>query len=85
MGDGALQQVVLDQGVDDALVLGFGGGDVPARQDGVQRILGAGEARQALRAAGAGQQAEMDLGQADARGGQGDAIMGAQGRLQAAA
>ncbi len=85
MGDRALQQVAFDDGVDDALALGLGGGDVAAREHGVERVLGAGEARQALRAAGARQQAEMHFRQAHARGRQRNAIVGAQRRLQAAA
>ncbi len=85
VGDRALQKVALDDGVDDAFALGLGGGDVAARDDGVERVLRTGEARQALRAAGAGQDAEMDLGQADARGRQRHAIVRAQRRLQAAA
>ena len=86
MGDGALQQVVtFDQGIDDALVLGLGGGNVPAGEDRIERILGAGEARQALGAAGARQQAEMDFRQTEPRAGQGHAIVSAERSLEAAA
>ena len=85
VGDRALQQVAFDDGIDDALALGLGGRDVTARQDGVERVLGAGEARQALGATGARQQAEMHFRQAHARGRQGDAIVRAQRRLEAAA
>ena len=59
--------------------------DRAAREDHRQRLLDAGEARQALRAAGARQEAELDLGQAEPRGGSGDAIVAAERRLEAAA
>ena len=43
------------------------------------------DARQALRAAGAGQQAELHLGQRDLRAGGGDAVVAAERELEAAA
>src|SRR5512139_2055047 len=48
---GAGQKVALDDGVDDAFALGLRRGDVSAGDDGVERVLRAGEPRQALRAA----------------------------------
>ena len=56
-----------------------------ARQDHRQRLLDADQARQALRAARAGDEAELDLGQAEPRAGRGDAEMAAQRQLEPAA
>ena len=85
MGDRALQQVALDDRVDDALALGFGRRDVAAREHGVERVLRAGETRQALGAAGARQEAKMHFRQAHARGRERNAIVRPQRRLEAAA
>ena len=63
----------------------------PARRDRIalgghlERELDAGDARQALGAAGAGEEAELDLGQAELRRGDGDAIMAGERDLAAAA
>ena len=56
-----------------------------AGKDGVERVFGAGQARQALGAAGARQQTEVDFRQAEAGGGQRDAIVRAQRRFEATA
>ena len=85
MRHGAGQQIALNDGVDDTLALGLGRGDVATGDDGVERILGASEPRQALRAAGPGQDTEMHFGKADARARDGDAIVRAERRLQPAA
>ena len=69
-GDGAfLQLALLDQLVDQAQASGFRRGHVAARGDHLQRVLDADHARQALGAAGAGQQAEGHFRQAEARRG----------------
>ena len=60
-------------------------GDRIARQDHRQRLLDADEARQALRAARAGDQAELDLRQAEPRACGGDAEMAAHGEFEPAA
>ena len=51
----------------------------------LQGFLYTGDAGQTLGAAGAGQQAEIDLRQAQSRGGNRDAIVGAESHFQAAA
>ena len=56
-----------------------------AADDHVQRGLDAEHARQALRAAGAGHQAELHFGQRDLRARRGDAVVAAERQLQAAA
>ena len=56
-----------------------------AGDDELQRPFRPDQARQALRAAGARQEAELDLGQADAGAGRGDAVMAAERELEAAA
>ena len=68
-GDGFAAQVgALGQHlVEDAQLGGLGGGDVAAGDDHVQRRLRAGQARQALRAAAAGQDADQHLRQPDLR------------------
>ena len=53
--------------------------------DQVQRGGGAGEAGQALRAAAAREQAQVDLRQADLRRGRGDPVVGAERDFEAAA
>ena len=53
--------------------------------DHLQRLLDADDARQALRAAGARQQAELHLGQAELRRRHGDAVMAAERHLEPAA
>ena len=56
-----------------------------AADDHVQRGLDADHARQALRAAGARQEAELHLGQRDLRARRGDAVVAAERELEAAA
>ena len=55
------------------------------RQDRLERRLRPDQARQALRAAGAGNEPELDLRQADLGRGNGDAVMADQRDLEAAA
>ena len=54
----------LDQRIHHAPFERLLGAERRARKDEVERILDAGEARQALRAAGAGNEPELDFGQA---------------------
>src|SRR5690606_9589523 len=76
---------VEDDGVNDAQFVGLNGPDVAARGDGFQRDLNAGQARQADGAASAGQQAQLDFGQADLGRADRDAGVRRQGQLQTAA
>src|SRR5690606_8573817 len=78
-------EVAVEHLVENTQFLGFLGGDVPPRGDEVERNLRSDEARQALRAATAGQQAERDLRQADLSALQRDAIMAAERIFQTAA
>ena len=78
-----LQQLALDDPVDQADRIGLLGADRRAAGDHFQRLLDAGDARQALGPAGARQQAELDLGHAELRVGNGDAIMASQAPLRA--
>ena len=81
-----LDQLALDDAVDQADVA-----RPPWRRSAcrvvhhLQRLLDAGDARQALRPARAGQQAELDLGNAQLRVGHGDPIMAAERDLEPAA
>ena len=61
------------------------GADRVAGDDHPQRLFRADQARQALGPAGAGQQAELDLGQADPRRRRGDPEMAGERHLEAAA
>ena len=56
-----------------------------AGHDHLERLLDADDARQALGAAGAGQEAELDLRQAELRGRHGDAVVAGQRHFEAAA
>ncbi len=82
--DRARAQVVDDR-VDQAELRRGLGPDRRAGGDHLERLLGADDARQALRAAGAGQQAELDLGQAELRARHGDAVVGDERDLEPAA
>ena len=79
-GIGAVQQGVHQPG--GVRLLGADGG---AGDDHGQRLLDPDDARQALRAAGAGQEAELDLGQAHLGAGPGGAGVAAQCQFQPAA
>ena len=61
------------------------GADVLAREDERERVLGAHDARQALRALGAGKQADGDLGQAELGRVSHDAEVAAERELKPAA
>ena len=74
-----------DNFVDEANAKGFRGVDDGAREDHFERGAGADEARQALGAAVSGDEAELDLGLAEARGGGGDAEGTGHGEFAAAA
>ena len=74
-----------DQLVDQAHRRGLVRRHVAARGHHLEGLARADDARQALRAAGAGQQAEVHLGQAAPRAGHGDAVVGAQRHLEPAA
>jgi hypothetical protein len=84
-GDGALDDVTLHHVVDDAERLGLGRGNGVAGEHEGERLLGPDQPRQALGAAGAGQQPELHLGQAHGRLGRGHPVVAAQGHLEAAA
>ena len=75
--DRAGDQIALDDLVDQAGRERVLRRDRIARQDHRQRLLDADEARQALRAAGARNEPELDLGQAEPRAGRRDAEMAA--------
>ena len=84
-GDRMLLELALDQPVDQADVAGLLGADRIAGRGHFQRLADAGDARQPLRAAGAGQQAELDLGHAELRRRHRDPVMAGQRDLEAAA
>ncbi len=71
--------------VEDAQLQRLGRADMPAGGDQVERRLGAGQARQALGAAGAGQDAQVHLGQPEFGLGHGDAVMGRERHFETAA
>src|SRR6202011_1646166 len=77
--------VALDDVVEDALRQRVGGFDVVALEHDLQRIVRADQTREALRAAGAGQQAQLDLRQAEPRLRRRDAVVARQRQLEAAA
>ena len=87
-GDGRGAQrgdVTVDHLVDEPRLEGFGGADVATRRHHLEGLRDAGEARETLRAAAAGEQAEIDLGKAELRRGHGDAIVGGEGGFEATA
>ena len=85
-GDGGRDHVTVGQLVDQAGGGALGGVDEGARGDELQGLLHADRARQALRAAGARNDAELDLGQPELPHILGrDAVVAAQCQLQAAA
>ena len=80
-----LLQVAFDDAVDQADVMRFLGARHAAAGDHFERLLDARDARQALGAAGAGEQAQFDLGNAQLGGGNRDPIMAAERDLEPAA
>ncbi len=82
--DRTRREIAFDDFVDDAVRKRLAGLDRIAGDDHLERLLGANQARQALRAAGAGQQAELDLGQPDAGAGDGNPEMAGERQLEAA-
>ena len=80
-----LAQVAADDGIDEPEFDRLAGRDRRAADDQLQRRLHAREPRHPLRAAGAGQQAELDLGKADLRAVERHAVMAAECELGAAA
>ena len=68
--------------VDQAGLECFAGADVAARRHHLERLGDPDEAGQALRAARAGQQAEVDLGQAELRRVDSDAVVARRARLR---
>ena len=75
----------LDKLIDGAPLQGLFPWKWRARKNGFQRILDANQARQALSAAGAGNDPELDLGQAESRRGHGDPIVAHEGYFEPAA
>ena len=84
-GDCRLGQVARGDLVDDAVGQRLRRPDRLAGDDHPQRLFRADQARQALGPAGAGQQAELDLGQAHPRRRRGDPEMAGERQLEAAA
>ncbi len=82
--DRAVAQVV-DDGVDQPARRRRLGTDVLAGGDHLERQLRADDARQALRPAGTGEQAELDFGQAELRRDDGDAVVADERDLEPAA
>ena len=82
---GFVQFAFLGELVDDAPFLRLARAEGRAGENDVERLLDADEARQPLRAAGAGNEAELDFRQAAFRRGDGDAVMGGQRHLEPAA
>ncbi len=83
--DGRGGHIALDDLVDQSVLQCVLRGDRIAGQDHGQRLLYADEARQALRAAGARDEAELDLRQAGARSRRGEAEMATERNLETAA
>src|SRR5262249_61876040 len=74
-----------DDLVDEAVVERLRGRHRIAAQNHRQRLVDADQARKPLGAAGTGQDAELDLKQAEPGRGRGDAIVAGEGDLEAAA
>ena len=81
----ARRSLPVDDRVDDAELLGLLGRHVAAGDDHLQRRLRADQARQALRAAAARQDADQHLGQPDLGARHGDAVVAGERILQPAA
>src|SRR5574337_2059583 len=76
---------LLGEFVDDAPFPGFARAERRPRKDDFERLLDADEPRQALRAASAGNEAELDLRQAALRRRDSDAVVRGQRDLEPAA
>ena len=81
-GDRVRRQIALGERVEDAVGERFGRRDRIAGDDHLERLFRADQPRQALRAAGARQKAELDLGQADPRGRRGHPEMAGKRQLE---
>ena len=81
----AFQQIALRDFIDQPERLRLLGRNRVAAGHHLHRIRHRYDARQALRAAGAGQDAELDLGQAEQRLGRGDPVVAGERELEAAA
>ncbi len=82
IGQTGLDQIAFEQLVDDMVLQRLRCTDGLAADDHIQRLLDAGQPRQALGTAGAGQQAQLHLRQADLGVRPGDTVMAAQRDLQ---
>ena len=82
---GLAQLSFLGELVDDAPFLGLARAERRAGENDVERLLDADQTRQALRAAGAGNEAELDFRQAAFRRWNGDAVVRRQRDLESAA
>ncbi len=80
--DRDIEQIASTTLIDDALFLGLVHLDVAALEHHVERVLRADQTRQTLRAAGTGQQAQLDLGQTDLRVLERDAIVAGERRVR---
>ena len=83
-GSEILKGIALEHLIDQADGLGFVGADRGPQNEQFEGLHGADDARQALGAAGAGNQAQGDFRQADSRGLGGDSVVAGERRLQAA-
>ena len=84
-GDGAGEQIAVDDLIDDAKFQGIRGADGIAHGAHFHCLRDSGQAGQALRSGGAGDDAEFHFGLADLRGRNRDAIMARHGGLESAA
>ena len=85
-GDGGFLQLPLRHDlVDDAELMRLGGRNMPAGGDHLERDLRAGEARQALRPAGAGQYPDLYLGKPHLGARHGDPVMTGERGFETAA
>ncbi len=80
--DRTLGEIPVDDGVDHPIGERLAGLDRIAGDDHLERLFRSDQARQALGAAGAGQQAELDLGEADTRAGDGNPEMAGERQLE---
>ena len=83
VGNGRGAQVAFGDLVDQAQLLGFLGAHRAAIEEHRQRLLGADDARQALRAHRAGHDAQRDLGESQLRALVGDAVVAGQRHFDA--
>ena len=83
--DRDIEEISLDDLIDDALFLGLVHLDVATLEHHVERVLRANQTRKTLRAAGTGQQPDLDLGQTDFRIGQRNAVIAGKREFETAA